>query len=558
MSKSWQEPAPTAPPRPPLARGERVTRWLLLALIALATLAAFCPVFRANFVNWDDDVYVYDNPHLRAGLSRPGIAWAFTGVQGGYWIPVTWLSLLVDYQLYRLQPWGYHLSNLLLHLANALLAYLFFERTTGRPYRSAFAAALFALHPLRVESVAWVTERKDVLSVFFGLLALLAYESYARRATAWRYLPVAAALTLSLLAKPMLVTLPCLLLVLDYWPLGRWPSDRRGCFRLVLEKVPLLVLAAAISLVAWHTQEQAGAVRSLEAVSLSARLANAAVGYVRYLQMTFAPVGLAPLYPYSPADLTPEKSTAALLFLAAVTVLAAWQARQRPALLVGWLWYLGTLLPVSGLFQSGDQALADRFTYFPSLGLGLALTWAAADALEAVRCPRSWQAAAAVALLLFAAVGTAVQSTHWKDSITLWAHALEVTRHNGMAHHNLGEALEKRKQWQAALTEFDKAVAIIPNFPKVHYNRGVVLEQLNRLEEAQASLSQACALEPAYVSAHYNLGVVLFRLDRFAEAEEQFRVVLALDPSHARAALNLQQSRIAAAAADGKLRPRNE
>ena len=452
---------------------------LLLALLAVVTMLAFWRVFGCQFVNWDDNVYVYENTSLASGLSPEGICKALTELRGGYWLPVTWFSLHLDYQLFGMHPWGYHLTNLLLHVANVLLAYLFFARCTGRPYASLFAAALFGLHPLRVESVAWVTERKDVLSTCLGLLAMLAYVRYAasarmeapcylKRIANTSYLLIVVFFTLSLLAKPMLVTLPCLLLLIDYWPLGRSgflarsaenvptarPVTRPGSLS---RNSPCCCLRSAAASSPGRRSGEVGAVQTLAEFPLGTRTANAIVGYVRYLELTVAPMKLAALYPYSDDDLLPWKVALAGLALVAISALAVWQVRRRPYLFVGWFWFVGTLFPVCGLFQSGEQALADRFSYFPSLGLFLALTWYIADRLAALRWPVALRASLATVVLLFCAVVTSAQTAHWHDSVTLWVHTLKVTSRNGLAHHNLGEAYEKRRQLPAALAEIDRA-----------------------------------------------------------------------------------------------------
>lgn len=418
--------------RPPLILG---------GALALLTVLAFLPSLGNGYVILDDPLYVTTNHEVRQGITRDGAAWALTANVANNWHPLTVLSHMLDVEVFGLPPAGHHLTSLLLHLAGVLLLFEALRRMTGAVYRSALVAALFAVHPTRVESVAWISERKDVLSGLFFMLALLAYLGWVRRPSAGRYLLVALAMALGLAAKPMLVTLPCVLLLLDFWPLGR-----RGLGRLTLEKIPLFALSAASSLVTLHYQKTSMA--PLDVLPWDLRLANAAVSYVAYLGKAFLPRNLAALYPF-PMEIPAWKTAGALLLLAIVTAFAIWRARKSPWLLVGWLWFLGTLVPVIGLVQVGRQAMADRYTYLPFIGLFLAVVWGLAELMELVErrgALRPVLGALAILAILGLAGMARAQTRHWRDSVTLFRHALAVTGDNPLARRGLAKALAAVRQ----------------------------------------------------------------------------------------------------------------
>ncbi len=421
----------TAVAAPP-ARAPRA--WLAAGLavaLTVATLWVYAPVRGYDFVELDDPLYVRENPHVTAGLSADSVRWAFTSLHAGYWIPLTWTSYMVDVEVYgSADPRGFHVTNLLLHLANTLLLFGLLRSMTRAPVPSAFVAALFALHPLHVESVAWITERKDVLSTMFWFLGLWAYASYIARPHWRRYTLVVVCAVLGLLAKPMVVTFPFVLLLLDVWPLkrvtlygtGAWPAWRRA----ILEKLPLVALAVGAGVLTYLAQDQAGAAATLEAVPAGLRLQNAVVSYVAYLWATVWPSPLAAIYPIAPG-IPLWKVAGAGVLLAAVTALVLRAAKHRPYLPVGWFWYLGTLLPVSGLLQVGVQARADRFTYVPLIGVFIMGAWAAADAAAKSRALRRATAVVALAVVGAAALQARQQVAYWQDSVALWTHALETT-----------------------------------------------------------------------------------------------------------------------------------
>jgi tetratricopeptide (TPR) repeat protein len=505
-----------------------------LALAAL-TAAVFSRTAGWGFVNFDDPVYAESNRHVLTGLAAANARWAFTTFDAANWHPLTWLSLQADAALFGVRPWSFHRTNVLLHAANAALVFLALRALTGAFWRSAVVALLFAVHPLRVESVAWVSERKDVLSACFGLLALWAYAGYARSPSAGRYLAVAGALALSLLAKPMLVTLPCLLLVLDWWPLRRAGSRRR----LAAEKLPLLALCAASCVVTLVAQDRGGAVRSLEAVPVTGRLVTALVAYATYPAMALWPVGLAPYYPY-PADGWPAVRVAvSVLAVAGLTALAVGQRRRRPYLLAAWLWYLGTLVPVIGLVQVGNQAYADRYTYFPLIGVVLAAVWAAADWTPAPRA--RWSGVTVAGLALVLGVLTWRQSEIWRDGLALWEHTLAVTGPNALAESNYGKVLEDRVPGRAkeAMRHFARAVEISPGYAQGHFNLGQALEKEGRTAEAVRHYRLALNADPLLADAHNNLGAALGRGGATADAERHYREAVRADPELAIARVNL-------------------
>jgi protein O-mannosyl-transferase len=426
---------------------------LLGAALALLTLAVWLPALRNGFTNLDDPYYVTANPQVLRGITRAGIAWAMTAKVASNWHPLTLLSHMLDCQLFGLDPAGHHATSLLLHLANVLILFAVLCRMTGAAGRSAVVAALFALHPTHVESVAWVAERKDVLSALFWILAMGAWARYARQPSAGRYLLVALLMVLGLAAKPMVVTLPFALLLLDVWPLDRL---HLGWRRLILEKLPLLALSAASSLITLRYQQ--ASLAPLDVAPWSLRAANALVAYAAYLGKLFLPRHLAVFYPI-PLSIPAWQAAGAALLLIAITALAVRRARREPWLLTGWLWFLGTLVPVIGLVQVGRQAMADRYLYIPSIGLFLAVVWSVA---ELGRRHRAVLATAAGAVLLALAVMTRVQIGYWSDSATLFRHALAATGDNYLAHIGLGKALMGERDCEGAAEQFRAALARYP------------------------------------------------------------------------------------------------
>jgi protein O-mannosyl-transferase len=529
------------------------------ALLLLTVMIVFGQTAQFDFVNFDDDAYVYDNPHVSQGLTKDTVAWSFTAVHSNNWHPLTWLSHALDCQLYGTQhTGGHHFTNVMLHAAVAILLFLVFWQMTGNLWASAFVAALFAVHPLRAESVAWVSERKDLLSGLFFMLTLGAYLSYVRHPfSRVRYLLVAVLFVLGLMAKPMLVTLPFVLLLLDYWPLGRTSDQQGDCpnYRdnengtvpfdggpqtwrpLIAEKIPLIALGAVSCIITILAQGQAIAVT--ESLPISSRIANALVAYVTYIGQFFYPAGLAAFYPHPENGLPIWKIAGALLLLGGISA-GAWIERKRfPFLLVGWLWYLVMLVPVSGLIQVGDQSMADRYTYLPGIGLCLALTWGIAQ-LSLAWPLRRWVCGAASALVLAILAGaTIVQTAYWHDSETLWNRALACTTHNAFAQYNLGVTLSERGDDGEAMKCFQEAVAIQPRAADAQNNLGVLLAKSGQLDRAMEHFQAALDARPNLAEADNNLGKAFEQRKNIPEAMSYYEAALKSRPDLADAHRNL-------------------
>jgi len=515
--------------RAPRARGA-----LVAGLLALAVIAVYAPLMHADFVSLDDDVYVTANRHVQSGLTRASIAWAFRNGDASLWLPFTWLSHMLDCELYGLASGGHHLTNLLLHVANSLVLLMALRRMTGAFWCSAVVAALFAVHPLHVESVAWVSERKDLLSTLFLLLALWLYAVYVGRPSLGRFALVAVAFALGLMAKPMIVTLPFVLLLLDYWPLRR--ADRWS--NLIVEKLPLVILAAAGAVVTFRVAEATGAVASLEQLSLRARSSNVLTAYAWYLGKMLWPRGLAVFYPLPDSWPAGQIAGAAVVVLG-ISAVALVVARRRPYVPVGWLWFLGTLVPVIGLVQAGHQAVADRFTYVPLIGLFIVVAWGASDLLA--RWPRATRAvvASAAVLLVGLAFLSRLQVFYWRNSTTLFTRALDVTTGNWVIHHNLGYVLFKEGYLDEAKAHFVEALRLRPQFASAHNNLGEVLERQGDLDRAKAQFGDALDVKPDFAEAHYNLGRVLARQGQPAEAISHLATAVRLNPDFVDARHNL-------------------
>ncbi len=490
--------------------------WALAVTVALVTLALDARVAGFQLTFFDDATYLTDNAQLRAGLSWDSVAWAFTTLHFGNWHPLTWLSWLLDVQLFGFDAGAFHLGNALLHAVNAGLLLLVLERLTGARWRSALAAALFALHPLHVEAVAWASERKELLAALFGLLALMAYARHAARPSASRFAVVALAFAASLASKAMWVTLPFLLLLLDIWPLQRWsgsplPVDpetpsrpRRTLGALVVEKLPLLALAAATAAVTLVAQRRGGAVSGLE-LGLGTRAGNALVAYARYLGKALWPADLSVFYPYPVDGWQAWQVAGAALLLATLSGLALRRGRTAPVLLMGWCWFLGALVPVIGLVQVGGQSMADRYTYLPGIGLWVAAAWGAERLARRVPWRRPVQAVAAATLLACAA-GSWNQLGFWVGHETLFRHALAVDPGNAQAHANLAYGFWRGGRRAEALDEARQAVVLGPGGVRAWVNLGEMFRELGRREEALRALREAVRINPEYVPAWLGLG----------------------------------------------------
>ncbi|MCG6917595.1 MAG: tetratricopeptide repeat protein [Deltaproteobacteria bacterium] len=524
-----------------------------------------------NFIRLDDDEYVTENSHVNTGLSWDNITWAFTSTHAANWHPVTWLSHMLDCELFGLNPKGHHLTSILFHLLNTLLLFLILQRMTGTLWRSGFVAGLFALHPLHVESVAWVAERKDVLSTFFMFLTLWSYIWYVERPGLYRYLLIILFFTLGLMAKPMLVTLPFVLLLLDYWPLERiqlCQSDlshpgqsqpainhkklRTRALGLLLEKTPLFVLAAVSSLITFLVQRSGGAVGALEIYPFHIRIANALLSYLLYITKMIWPQNLAVLYPHPGQSLPMWQAAGAGLLLLVISIVVIRAGRRYPYLPVGWLWYLGTLVPVIGLVQVGSQAMADRYTYVALIGLFVIIAWGVTDLLGSWQYSKPALILAATSLLSVLMVCSFFQVSHWKNSLTLFEHTLRATSNNSQIHNNLANVLTQQGKIQEAISHYTKALEINPNYGEAHINLGAVLAYEGKLEEAIKHYSLALQLKPNSPELHNNLGVALCNRGDIPGAIDHYLAAVQLKPDYAEAYNNLgnalaQQDKLAEA-----------
>ncbi len=521
---------------PPRRRSHSGT--IVLGLIAL-DLFVFWSVRTFGLVNWDDPTYLIDNPNVAHGLTWASVRWALVTGHAPYWHPVTWLSHLADITLFGADAGWYHVVNLGFHVANTLLVFQIFRRTTRDEWPSAFVAAIFGVHPLHVESVAWIAERKDVLSTFFWALTVLAYVRYTNKTTSARYAVVCAMFALALASKPMVVTLPAVLLLFDVWPLHR--DNRMRWTRLVIEKVPLVLLAGAATVVTIRVQQHVGALASVGSLPWATRAEHAIVSYVGYLWKVVWPAKLSAFYPYrAPA---PRMALISVAFLAAVTVFVLRERARRPWLTVGWLWFLITLAPVIGIVQSGEQAMADRFMYVPLIGLTIMAAWGARDLSASTH--RSGAIALGGAVLVIASTLAARgQVAHWEDSIALWTHAMAVTPDNYIAYENMGQARRERGEFDQAIESYRKALAAAPaHSPKyeavIHNAIGLVLEREGRAGASMEEFQRAVASNPEFPEAQANLANALAERGRFNDAVPYYEAAIKLDPASTEAQLGL-------------------
>lgn len=536
--------------------------------LALVTLLVYEPVFHAQFIGFDDPDYVTGNPHVLSGITLANLRWAFVTNHADNWHPVTWISLMLNSQYFGSGAGAFHAVNLLLHVANTLVLFLWLYDATGAKWRGALVAALFALHPLHVESVAWISERKDVLSTLFWMLVLVTYTDYAKTGRISHYFFALLLFAIGLMAKPMLVSLPFVLLLLDYWPLGRF-AERRT-FGVLIEKLPFLALSIASSVVTLLVQREK-AMPALDMVPIFRRLENAVLAYVAYIEKMFSPTGLAVIYPYNqhPSLLSALLSLAALVIASAVAILIR---RHKPYLFTGWFWFLITLAPVIGIVQVGSQSMADRYTYIPFVGLFVIVAWGGWEALSLLRIPPFAQAFGASMALVLCAGLTRAQLRYWHDSIALFQHALNVTGVNGVAEanlayalaeqghydkaivhyktalqikphaivwNNLGRSLAATGKLEEAINAFQNALKLNPSYAHAHRNLALVLARSGRLQEALIHLGEAARLEPENASVHNNYAIMLDRAGRTTEAIQQFQMALRLAPDMATTHVNL-------------------
>jgi len=499
---------------------------VLLILIALV-LILYWPAQNFEFVSYDDNIYVTNNSHVQGGLTVEGLIWAFTNMGAGFWHPLTWLSLMLDFELYGLNGGGYHGTNILFHLLNSLLLFLILLRMTDKLWQSGFVAALFAVHPLHVESVAWVAERKDVLSTFFWMLTMGAYVHYLARPSLFRYLGMVVFFILGLMAKPMLVTLPFVLLLLDYWPLNRLKEmDWSVIKRLIAEKTPLFLLAFIFSVLTFYAEGHLGALPSQVDFPIVTRISNAIVVFFAYLGKMFQPVELSFYYPH-PGMRPVWQIVLSFMTLTGISVFVMAQARRYPYLPVGWFFYLGTLVPVIGIVQVGGHGMADRYTYIPLIGVFIMIAWGIPEWLGLLfRKTRMILAICAVTVLSILSVLCFSQVKVWQDSVTLFSHAVRVNSNDGKLQQLLGYALMEKGRWEEGIVHFHTAARIDKDDSSSHYNLGAALSRGGKDQEAAQSFLKALQLKPGYGEAYQGLGQAYERLGRFDDARACYEQAL--------------------------------
>ena len=514
---------------------------VICLLLIAAAWAVYGETARHAFVNYDDFEYVVDNPRVRNGLTWSNVYWAFTTDYFCNWHPLTWLSHMLDVQLFGLRAAGHHLTSVFFHSVNALLVFGILLAMTGALWRSAIVAAIFVVHPINIESVAWIAERKTVLCALFGFLTIWAYVKYARKHDWKHYFLVILLYTLSLMAKPMLVTMPFLLLLLDIWSVGRLPlasistntfslvSTFSEACRLLREKVPLLILSVLSCVVTLVVQKSGGAVMDLATFPFRHRVENSMVSYVTYIEKLFWPLRLALFYPHH--DFSTSTVVGSTFALIGITGLAISVAKKRPYFIVGWLWYVGSLFPAIGIVQAGEQAMADRYAYIPMIGIAIMIVWGTADIFSMF--PKVKLAAPTLAgLAIFLLILTSqTQVRYWNNSVVLWAHSLEITTNNHIAHANLGTALGSRGRYSEAIVELTRAIEICPNFAEAHNSLGAILARTGRLDEAANHFSTAIQYQPKLTKARNNLAKSFAERGRTNEAINEYREVIRIDPA---------------------------
>jgi protein O-mannosyl-transferase len=514
--------------------------FLICLTLASVTFAVYYDVRSFGFVNFDDPEYISGNPNIQAGITLKSIEWALTADYAANWHPLTWLSHMLDCQLFGLNPAGHHIVNLIFHIANTLLLFLILKRMTGALWQSAFVAALFALHPLHVESVVWITERKDVLSTFFWLLTMAAYLRYVKKPNIARYLPALMLFALGLMAKPMLVTLPFVLLLLDYWPLGRIGRfNWRVFYRLILEKIPFIFLSAASSVITFLAQRSSEATVSLALFPLKSRILNAVISYSGYIEKMFFPARLAFFYPNQGPNISVFYAVISAVFLLAVTILIFRFAANHRYLVTGWFWYIGTLVPVIGVVQVGSQVMADRYSYITLTGLFIIIAWGLPELLAKWPYRKIAISFASLAVLFALTVCTYFQTRYWKDSISLFQHALQVTKDNLPANLGITPMLLEQGRFEEAIWHYSQALRINPDSVEALSGLGVTLCRVGRVDESFVYYERALRLQPQNAIVHSNLGVALYTHGKYDEAIAHFKQALEIDPNYTDARNNL-------------------
>jgi protein O-mannosyl-transferase len=512
--------------------------WIFLAL-TLAIAAVYCQVGSYDFVNYDDGEYVYTNLNIQKGFTCDALKWAFTTNYAANWHPLTWFSHILDWQLYGSNAGGHHITNLIFHIANALLLFIVLRQMTSALWPSAFVAALFALHPLHVESVAWISERKDVLSTFFWMLTMWAWLQYIIHRGKARYILTLLMFSLGLLSKPMLVTLPFVLLLLDYWPLERF--GKLKFYRLILEKIPLFFLTVISSVVTFLVQKNWGAVSRLTDLNFMVRLGNVFVSYVKYIEKMFWPVGLVYFYPHPGRNISILYPIISAGLLLAATVLVIRYAKNHRYLLTGWFWYIGTLVPVVGIIQVGDQAMAERYSYMTLTGLFIIIAWGVSEMLVNWRYRKFILTASSFIILLILAVCSNIQSGYWKDSMSLYTHALKVSNLNYKAHFNMAVTLRDMDKYDEAAEEFRKCIQLKPDAPLALNGLGIIFGRQGRFAQAGEYFMRALNIDPNLEEALINFGYVLTNQGKLDDAAVKFEESLRINPESALAHYHLGQ-----------------
>ena len=527
-----------------LIKKRRLELVICLFLIA-ASLLVYFQIINYDFINYDDELYLTKNPNIKAGLTPESIIWAFTTGYASNWHPLTWLSHMLDIELYGLNPMGHHWTNLQIHILNTVLLFLFLRWMTGAIWKSAFVAVFFAIHPLHVESVAWIAERKDVLCAFFWILSMLTYVGYVRHPKKRYYLLLVILFALGLMSKPMIVTLPFALLLLDFWPLDRFRlinyEQKINVFRvlktLIWEKIPLFVLSAISCFITFFVQQHGGAVASIEVFPLNARVANSIVSYTSYIGKMIWPLHLAVLYPLREWHLGQVLISGLLLLFLSILAIRVW--RRFPYVTVGWFWFLGTLVPVIGLVQVGAQSIADRYTYIPLVGLFIIIAWGMADISVKWRRQRIVLSIFSGVIVLFFMIYAWFQVGYWKNGITLFTHAIHVTRNNSIAHCELANALYKHGKYIESVKHFKRAIQLNPKFGVAHDNLGVALARMGNLEKAIDQYNQALHIDPENFHAYNNLGNALAQKGDVEEAVHYYQNALHYNPNMEQALFHL-------------------
>ena len=512
---------------------QKQTLIIYVALIVV-TLAVFGQVHQFDFVNIDDDKYVTENSYVQSGITLNGVLWAFSTTHAEYWHPLTWLSLMFDYQLFGLNAGGYHVINLIIHIMSTLLLFWLFNRMTGEIWKSVFVAALFALHPLRVESVVWVAKRRDVLCVFFWMLTLCLYFYYTQKPVIKRYLLVIFSFILALLSKPMVITLPLVMILLDYWPLKRFESKKENLFSWQLkEKIPFFVLTAVFSVITIYARDYS----TIKIFSLNSRFANALVSFTTYLEKTFWPHDMTVLQLFSDKFPTGQVLGSILLIIV-ISFAAIIAAKRLPYLFVGWLWYAITILPTLGIIQFGHLAMSDHHTYLPSIGIAVMLAWGFSLLFPCEELHKKILLPAGIIFIAIMAVLTWKQCGYWKNNTELYNHALMVTKDNALIHSNLGLALSEEGKNEEAINHFNEAIRLKPDFSPAYLNRGVAYGKLGQYQQAIANYNEVVSLKPDDNSAYYNRGNAYYSLGQYPQSIKDYSEAISLAPNYLLAYLN--------------------